>query len=99
MFHQKATLEYRQHAVDGVLQRRTATAAVLWAEAESQARQRELAAERALDAVLADSFPASDPPSWTLGVSHSPRELTTMNDADATLAREDDRGVRSKKKT
>jgi bifunctional UDP-N-acetylglucosamine pyrophosphorylase/glucosamine-1-phosphate N-acetyltransferase len=31
---------------------------------------RTLAAERALDAVLADSFPASDPPPWTLGVSH-----------------------------
>lgn len=32
-------------------------------------REQRLAAERALDAVLADSFPASDPPPWTLGVS------------------------------
>ena len=43
---------------------RTATA-----EAASRATERRLAAERALDAVLADSFPASDPPPWTLGVS------------------------------
>lgn len=46
-------------------------------EALSEARQRRLAAERALDAVLADSFPASDPPSWTLGVSRSAPETST----------------------
>ena len=83
MFHHEATLVYRQHAVAGGLQRGTATTAVLWAEAESQAQQQRLATERALDAVLADSFPASDPPSWTLGVSHSPLGLATTNDADA----------------
>ena len=44
------------------------------AEEASEARQRRLAAERALDAVLADSFPASDPPPWTLGVSRSTLE-------------------------
>jgi hypothetical protein len=31
-------------------------------------RQARLAAERALDEVLADSFPASDPPSWNSGI-------------------------------
>jgi hypothetical protein len=31
------------------------------------ARGSQLAAEQALDAVLADSFPASDPPSWNPG--------------------------------
>jgi hypothetical protein len=32
-------------------------------------RRNRLAAERAIDDVLADSFPASDPPSWNSGVT------------------------------
>ena len=35
---------------------------------EDVTRQR-LAAERAVDDVLADSFPASDPPSWNPGIA------------------------------
>jgi hypothetical protein len=43
-----------------------------WTHAETEARRQQLAAEQAVDSVLADSFPASDPPSWTLGVEPSP---------------------------
>jgi hypothetical protein len=41
----------------------------------------EQASEMAIDATLEDSFPASDPPSWTLGV-----EKTAPN-ADVSLTR------------
>ena len=71
MFLNTGTLDHRERAA---ILHRLPNADALEAEAESRERQQGLAAERALDAVLADSFPASDPPSWTLGVAHVPSE-------------------------
>ena len=70
MFPNDVILEYLNGAANGV-EGSSPMAEVHVAEAASQAREQRLAAERALDAVLADSFPASDPPPWTLGVSLS----------------------------
>jgi hypothetical protein len=69
-------MEYREAAVDAVF-RGGNRLGVLRTEAD--ALQRRLAAESAVDSVLADSFPASDPPSWTLGIAHPPPERQATN--------------------
>jgi hypothetical protein len=51
---------------------------------QADVQSRRLAAERALDEVLAESFPASDPPSWTLGIVRP----GPVNRAAASSARE-----------
>lgn len=84
MFRNTATIEYREAAVDTVLRLGNATE-VLRAEAESEARQQRLAAERAVDSVLADSFPASDPPSWTLGITRPRPEFQATSDETVVL--------------
>lgn len=79
MFRNLAKIEYRDASLDNVLRVGTATE-VRWAELESDAREQRLAAERALDSVLADSFPASDPPSWTLGITRPQPERQARSD-------------------
>lgn len=78
MFRNEIATEYREVAVDAVLRGGRGTG-VLRAEAEAEALERRLAAERAVDSALADSFPASDPPSWTLGITHPQPERKAAN--------------------
>jgi hypothetical protein len=64
MFHTTATIEYRAGTA-AVLPVILGTDTIV-----DEARERRtLAAEQALDQVLADSFPASDPPSWTPAIA------------------------------
>jgi tetrahydromethanopterin S-methyltransferase subunit F len=64
MLHTRSASEYRAGAGAAIL---PPIAAVDRFAEESNERRRRLAAEQALDATLADSFPASDPPSWNPG--------------------------------
>ncbi len=85
MLRNHLAIEYREAAVDAVLQG-VKGIGVLRAEAEAEAVLQRLAAERAVDSVLADSFPASDPPPWTLGITHPQPERHATN--HETAARE-----------
>jgi hypothetical protein len=76
VFRNEIAIEYREAAVDAVLRGGKGMAV---RQAEAEAQERRLAAERAVDSVLADSFPASDPPSWTLGITHPQSERQTKN--------------------
>jgi hypothetical protein len=82
VFHNVAIIEYREAAL-GTVVRVGKASEVQRAEAESEARQQALAAERALDSVLADSFPASDPPSWTLGITRPQPDAPATSDETA----------------
>ena len=64
MLHTRTAIEYR----DGIAAVVPAIVGVDRIVDEAGDRQARLAAERALDEVLADSFPASDPPSWNPGI-------------------------------
>lgn len=64
MLHTRTAIEYR----DGIAAVVPPIVGVDRIVDEAGDRQARLAAEQALDEVLADSFPASDPPSWNPGI-------------------------------
>ena len=66
MFHTRTGTEYQVGAGAAVL---PAIVTVDRLAEASRERRRRFAAEQALDQVLADSFPASDPPSWNPGIA------------------------------
>jgi hypothetical protein len=70
MIHTGTAIEYR----DGVAAVVPVIVGVGRTVDEAGVREARLAAERALDEVLADSFPASDPPSWNPGVIRPPAD-------------------------
>jgi hypothetical protein len=63
-----------------------------------EARRADADRESALDQVLADSFPASDPPPWTLGVARrdsNPDAIAPLSRSVADSARADVAGPRA----
>lgn len=82
---------------------RTVLLAAVGGEGHAQApdaaeHRTQLAAEHAVDSALADSFPASDPPSWTSGIATPPPPQRPARDAPAvTTAPGDPEGAVARK--
>ena len=66
MIHTRIATEYRAGTRTAVVP----TIVAAGFAAESGEWRSRLAVEQAMDQTLADSFPASDPPSWTPGIAH-----------------------------
>jgi hypothetical protein len=90
MLHTRTAIEYRDGAA-AVVPPIVGGDSIVDEAGDRQAR---LAAERALDEVLADSFPASDPPSWNTGIirPHPARQIAS-DAAPAEAADKSPRGV------
>src|SRR5918993_958097 len=88
MLHTRTTIEYH-NGVTAVVPAIVVVDRIVDDAGDGHAR---LAAERALDEVLADSFPASDPPSWNSGIIR-PQPAADLA-SGSVPARDADKGVR-----
>ena len=88
MLHTRTAIEFRDRTIAAVVPAVVGVGSIVDEISDRQAR---LAAERAVDEVLADSFPASDPPSWNPGIvrpgpaGHLTRGAAPAEDVQRTL--------------
>jgi hypothetical protein len=88
MLHTRTGIEFRDNTIAAVVPAAVGVGSIADEISDRHAR---LAAEQALDEVLAESFPASDPPSWNPGIvrpgpaAHVTRRAAPAEDAESNV--------------